>query len=599
MKKAYTIDNRLSAWWRWSGRYLQWLGLLVCGLVGLDLWADERIPWTGPMLRVDSGMHTALIRRIATDPAGQYVLSVSDDKTLRIWSRGDGKLQLTMRVPIGWTQEGALYAVAFSPDGRTVAVSGQTCVEWEDQYCIYLIDVRGGEVRRRIVNLPEAVTHLDFSPNGAFLAAVFADKAGVRVFSIPTGTQVFVSERYDVPANWVDFAPDGRMVTSAYDGVVRLYDGNFRLRKSMQLAKGSKPHGVAFAPDGSRIAVGFRDRPAVAVLSGEDLTLSYLPDVTGVSDNLWVVAWSLDGQTLYAGGGYRDKGRHQMRWWSQSGLSDGQGRGDYVDVAAGRGHVMQIVPLPEGGIAFASAEPALGVLDGQGFSVFMHERSAANFQGAAQRLLVSKRGRVVEFDLDGSGQQRVRFTVDKLLLSSAGGAGVELHAPKISSAGIRVTGGGEGDALRLNGVELPLQEREQALAVALDPKERYFVLGSSHYVRLYTRSGELRWKVATPGAVWAVNVTDNAQWVVTALADGTIRWYDAMRGEERMALFVHRNQQHWAVWSPKNIFAVSPGADGMLGWHVNRGKNQLADFYPVSHYPDYMKPDYFKQLFGQ
>ncbi|MEO5345443.1 MAG: hypothetical protein H7834_03575 [Magnetococcus sp. YQC-9] len=570
-------------------------------MVSLPVVADERFPVDSPVLRVESGMHAGLARRIAMDPEGRYLVSASDDKTVRIWSITDGKLQLTLRVPLGFGNEGALYAVAFSPDGRTVAVSGQTGPDWDDAYCIYLIDVQGGEIRRRIVNLPEAVSHLAFSPNGVFLAAVFAERFGLRVYTIPDGGQIYASEPYQVPANWVDFAPDGRLMTSAYDGTVRLYTANFHPSITKQLAKGSKPHGVAFSPDGKRIAVGFRDRTTVAVLSGEDLTLSYLPDVSGVVGNLWTVGWSADGKLLYGAGSHANRGgRSTIRWWSGAGIPDGTGRSEYVDMPAARGNVMQILPIRGGGVAFTASDPAVGVLDGQGFAVFVQERTIANFQGGARRLLVSDRGNVVEFDYDNSGSNRGRFDVDKLLLQPAPAPGEGLRDPLISTSELVVTGWwGDGTQVKANGVELPLGEKESSCSLGIDLKNRFFALGTSFSLRLYTRSGQLRWQVPTPGPVWAVNVSGNGKWVIAAMGDGTIRWYDVMRGEESMALFVHKDQQRWAVWSPWNFFAVSASGASLVGWHINRGKGHLAEFYPSDRFPQYQKPEFFKMLFQQ
>ncbi|MBF0417761.1 MAG: hypothetical protein HQL86_05870 [Magnetococcales bacterium] len=570
----------------------------LCAFSLNPLRADERAPLSGPVLRVESGMHAGLARRIDTDAEGRYLVSVSDDKTLKIWSIADGKLQSTLRVPIGQGNEGALHAVAFSPDGRTVAVSGQTGPEWDDGYCIYLIDVQGGEIRRRIVNLPEAVTHLAFSPNGVFLAAVFGERLGLQVFTIPDGGRIFASEPYQVPAHWVDFAADGRMVVSSYDGAVRLYDANFHLTVAKQLARGGKPHGVAFSPDGRKIAVGFRDRATVAVLSADDLTLSYLPDVSGVVGNLWVVGWSDDGARLLGAGSHAGRGKSLIRWWSNGGTTDANGRGEYLDLPASNGNVMQILPLKNGGVAYTAADPAVGVLDKQGFAVFTKERSIANFQGGARRLLVSEKGNVVEFDYDPSGSNRGRFSMDKLALQAAPSPGAGLRDPLVGTNEIRVTGWwGDGTKVTYNGVELPMSEKEVTCSLAIDAKNRFFAIGTSFSLRLYLNSGQLRWQVYTPGAVWAVNVSGNGQWVIAALGDGTIRWYDAMRGEESMALFPSKDQQRWAVWSPRNFFAVSPGAASLIGWHVNRGKGQLAEFYPVEQFPQYHKPEFFKAIF--
>ncbi|MBF0342014.1 MAG: hypothetical protein HQL95_13785, partial [Magnetococcales bacterium] len=198
MKNAFATQRR-TRWWSTLSR-VAWIWGILALLPWGELAAEERSPSTGPMLRVESGMHAGLVRSIAMDGEERYILSVSDDKTLKFWSRAEGRLLLTLRVPIGQASEGALFALAFSPDGRTVAVGGQTCAEWEDAFCIYLIDIQGGQLRRRIVNLPEAVTHLAFSPNGSYLAAVFGEKAGLQVFSIPDGVRVMSSEPYQAPA---------------------------------------------------------------------------------------------------------------------------------------------------------------------------------------------------------------------------------------------------------------------------------------------------------------------------------------------------------------------------------------------------------------
>ncbi|MFL5280781.1 MAG: hypothetical protein ACJ8AW_07215 [Rhodopila sp.] len=43
-----------------------------------------------PVLVIDPGVHTGLIWRAAADAQGRWVVSGSDDKTVRVWSLADG-----------------------------------------------------------------------------------------------------------------------------------------------------------------------------------------------------------------------------------------------------------------------------------------------------------------------------------------------------------------------------------------------------------------------------------------------------------------------------------------------------------------------------
>ena len=87
---------------------------------------DAADPTSVPLLRLETGMHTAMIKRIATDAAGRYAVSASDDKTARVWEVATGRLVQVLRPPQDAGNEGKLYAVALSPDGATVAAAGWT-----------------------------------------------------------------------------------------------------------------------------------------------------------------------------------------------------------------------------------------------------------------------------------------------------------------------------------------------------------------------------------------------------------------------------------------------------------------------------------------
>jgi WD40 repeat protein len=88
-------------------------------------------PPSEPLLRIDPREHTARINRIASDEQGRWLVTVSDDKTAKVWDLRDGRLINTLRIPVGNGDEGKLYAVALSPDGQTGRrADGQTGRRW-------------------------------------------------------------------------------------------------------------------------------------------------------------------------------------------------------------------------------------------------------------------------------------------------------------------------------------------------------------------------------------------------------------------------------------------------------------------------------------
>ena len=59
-----------------------------------------------------------------------------------------------------------------------------------------------------------------------------------------------------------------------------------------------------------------------------------------------------------------------------------------------------------------------------------------------------------------------------------------------------------------------------------------------------------------------------------------------------MALFVDRKTRAWVAWTPTGYYMASPGGEDLIGWHVNRGWNQAADFFPASRFRDrFNRPD--------
>lgn len=54
------------------------------------------------------------------------------------------------------------------------------------------------------------------------------------------------------------------------------------------------------------------------------------------------------------------------------------------------------------------------------------------------------------------------------------------------------------------------------------------------------------------------------------------------------------------LWSPDGFFDCSEGAESLIGWHVNRGKDRETEFFPASRlYDYYYRPDIVKRVLAE
>ena len=104
-------------------------------------------PANKPILVLDSGGHTARVCKVLFTPDGKELISVSYDKTIRIWDVATGETSRVLRPPIGGGQEGSIWAADLSPDGKTLAIGGYG-LGAKLKGAIYLIALATGTIER-------------------------------------------------------------------------------------------------------------------------------------------------------------------------------------------------------------------------------------------------------------------------------------------------------------------------------------------------------------------------------------------------------------------------------------------------------------------
>ena len=578
---------------RWMCRIAVAVGcatLLFYGLAG----AAE--PPTEPILRIETGLHTAPIRHIAVDSGGRWLATVSDDKTLRLWDLKKVSLLQTLRPPIDKGNIGKLYSVAISPDGAYIAAGGWTL--WDKGTSVYVFQRDGGKLAHHIGGLPNVIYDLAWSPDGRYLAAGMGGKSGVRIFRTDDYAMVGQDRDYGNMVQGLDFDSRGRLITSSYDGLLRLYQvgpGGPQLLNKKTAPGGKRPVGVRFSPDGKKIAVGYYDAPAVSLLAADSLDFIAAPEARGMGKDtgLPVVCWSADGNTLFAGGTAKSAdGRSRIiRAWSQG------GRGEFRDHAAAYNTIQDIQPLADGGVVFGAFDPAWGLLDSVGQRTAFVTTAIADFRDTWDSFRLSRDGLSVRFRFMPHGAAFGRFDfADRRYGASASDAG--LLPPRVKAEGMDIKDWASSTKPTLNGQALALSDNERSRSLAVAPDGQSFVLGTEWFLRRFDLVGRELWSVEAPGTVWAVNISADGRWAVAAYADGTIRWHRLSDGKQLVALFPHANQKHWVAWTPSGYYDASPGAEELIGWHLNHGKETAADFFPVSRFRSQLyRPDVIARTF--
>src|SRR6202034_2051042 len=132
--------------------------------------------------------------------------------------------------------------------------------------------------------------------------------------------------------------------------------------------------------------------------------------------------------------------------------------------------------------------------------------------------------------------------------------------------------------------KIGLETPEVARSLAIRPDRSGFALGADWHVRTFDARGKPMWNQPGPGAAWGVNFSADAEVLVVAYDDGTIRWLRGSDGAELLAVFVDVPTRRWIAWTPTGYYMASPGGEDLVGWHLNRGWAQAADFFPASRF---------------
>jgi RNA polymerase sigma factor (sigma-70 family) len=245
-----------------------------------------------------------------TNPGGPDAFNIQHG--VKLWDARTGKLRHTLFK----TKGGRYSEVAFSPDGKTVAVIvqhgapvSQAPLKFDVE--IKLWDAETGNEKATFDAGSDHCYAIAFSPDGKAIAAggPLETRGGkpvgghVKLFSARTGKVLWAqTEEHAAAVYGIALSPDGKTVASASpDDTIKLWDeATGKLQRTLEGHGERGVYSVAFSPDGKSLASGGCDGTVRTWDLGTGKLRHTIEGYHGGS--ILLVAFSPDGKTLAVAG---------------------------------------------------------------------------------------------------------------------------------------------------------------------------------------------------------------------------------------------------------------------------------------------------------
>jgi WD40 repeat protein len=572
------------------------LAALLLALAGV---AVAQADVEAPTLVTEIGSHSAPARRIDVHVGRGVAVTASDDRTARVWELAGGELRHVLR-PLAFGalggEVGRLYGAAIHPTEPLVAVAGTSSAPGQrgTAHVIYLFDLDSGVLRRTIDAKAGDIRKLVWSADGSVLLAGYNGTHGVRAFALD-GREL-LDDRFNGPVFGVAVGAGGVAAAVGLDGTLRTYRvgaGAAAVAGTLAIS-GKRPAGVSFSPDGTRLAVAYATpREAPEILDTTTLRVLGKLEAPVLRGGDWrVIAWAADGRSIHIGGtAYTEKLRFPVVQ-----LDATSGRVLATIDAAGDS-VTDLVALPDGGLAYTSFDASWGLIRGGQVARRVGAPVVAVRGDTPLDLELSADARSLRWGTQTAGGG-FGFTFDKRRLQPA--PATAYRAPETRFGLFNAPSDWNQDSrppvIGGRAMALAADERGRALAV-LRGNPSAAIVGTNRALYRVSEQGATVWRVAVDTEIRALNTSADGRLVVSAMADGTVRWWRASDGRLILTLLAQSNGQ-WVIWTPAGYFDSSAGADRVVGWALPRGQQQAMSYFSLNRFRDrFLRPDVIDAMF--
>jgi len=236
--------------------------------------------------------HPAMVNAVAFSPDGRTLATASVNQTT-LWNIADRTLHTVLADSRVFTN-----AVAFSPDGSTLATVTQPspcCPPGTAGNALTLWNLNTG-APARLTKHTDQVLDLAFSPDGRRIATAGVDRS-VIIWNATTGAVLKTLIGHTHAVNGVEFSPDGRLLaTAGHDQTVRLWDATTGAPLATLTGHTGWVRAARFSPDGRTLATASHDQ---TIILWDVATHTRLTTITDHTDGDFTgAAFSPDGRTL-------------------------------------------------------------------------------------------------------------------------------------------------------------------------------------------------------------------------------------------------------------------------------------------------------------
>ncbi len=546
------------------------------------------------VLAIDTGGHTGGVYKLIPNAYGDQLISVSLDKTIRVWDLKTGESLRVLRPPIDRGVLGHLNAAALHPDGDLLAVAGYRALTPVFDHRIRLISLASGETVRLLKGHFYSVFDVAFSPDGKRLASCSLDSTA-RIWDVATGETLQVLKGHTNGVHGLGWSADGKhLATASMDGTGRIWNTETGASEAELTGHQGPAMTAAWSPDGRTVATGCNDKVVRLFEPSGKSRYAWPPRPNEVES----IAFSPDSsQILYTFAG------NQQGTFGAGVLSMADGR----EISRFTGHQNGVITctfLRDGKTAVTG--DALGTICLWDADT---GRLVRRLQGAGRSVFS------VGWSPDGKriawGNTNGYSTITEL-------AALERT---FSLGALDFASPPDGSYVRAQHSLGPLRMEKSSPRVATvsrngvvassfsipDPYDRIHsrtllsgdraALGGHAQIYLFdTNTGQLQGQfIDNSEVIWALAPSPDFRYLLSGSADQIIRVWSPERQELLLSLFVAGEE--WIVWTPQGYYAASLGGENLMGWHINHGLEPMASFYPAARFHNSLyRPDIIRRL---